>query len=121
MAGRSRGTSEASVRPVVRGLAADEEEVAEEMAEDEDPERVGLEAEDEVIRKLVDPKLPTKEEVERHHLMGHLPYRNWCPVCVRAKGKERDHKQDGGGGRVVPERGIIVFQETKWVTNGLCW
>ena len=31
-------------------------------------ERIGLPKEDEVIRKLVDPKLPSKEEVELHYL-----------------------------------------------------
>ena len=44
-------------------------------------ERLGLEKEEEVVRKLADPKLPNKEEVERHWLMGHVPYRNWCDVC----------------------------------------
>ena len=50
-------------------------------------ERIGLEAEDKFIRKLVDPKSPSKEDVEMHYLMGHIPYRNWCPICVKAFGK----------------------------------
>ena len=54
-------------------------------------DRLGLEREDAVVRRLVDPKLPTQEEVDSHYLMGHLPYRNWCPICVRAKGKDLDH------------------------------
>ncbi len=24
----------------------------------------------------------------------HLPYRNWCPRCERAKGKDLDHRKD---------------------------
>ena len=32
-------------------------------------------------RKLLDPKLPTRQEVEEHCLT-HLPYRNWCSSCV---------------------------------------
>ena len=32
---------------------------------------------------------PTKEEFERHCLT-HLPYRNWCPICVQAKKKNQD-------------------------------
>ena len=51
-------------------------------------ERIGLEREDVFVRKLVDPKLPTKEEVESHELMGYVVYRNWCPVCVGCKGKQ---------------------------------
>ena len=79
-----------------------EAEVVEGMAEEE-ADRVGLDEEDTVIRKLVDPRLPTQAEVDKHYLSGHLPYRNWCPVCVRAKGKERDHQRDPGNDRKMPE------------------
>ena len=41
-------------------------------------------------RKLLDPKLPTKKEVEDHNLT-HMPYRNWCPYCVAGKGKSAPH------------------------------
>ena len=37
-------------------------------------------------RKLLDPKLPTKKDVDEHNLT-HLPYRNWCQYCVEGKGK----------------------------------
>ena len=36
---------------------------------------------------------PTVGDVLLHKVNHHLPYRNWCPQCVAAKGKERDHKQ----------------------------
>ena len=35
-------------------------------------------------RKLPDPKLPSKEEVERRYLT-HLPFQNWCQYCVQGK------------------------------------
>ena len=35
--------------------------------------------------------------------MGHLPYRNWCPICVKAQGKDRDHVKDDGKERGLPE------------------
>ena len=38
------------------------------------------------VKKLIDPRLPTQREVE-DHCLTHLPYRNWCPICVKAKGK----------------------------------
>ena len=31
------------------------------------------------VRAMVDPRLPTEEEVANHELT-HLPYRNWCPA-----------------------------------------
>ena len=41
-------------------------------------------------RKLLDPKLPSRQEVEEHCLT-HLPYRNWCTFCVQGKGKATPH------------------------------
>ena len=40
---------------------------------------------------MLDPQLPTKEEVEEHNLT-HLPFRNWCPHCVRGAGRSADHR-----------------------------
>ena len=47
------------------------------------------------MRAMVDPRLPTEEEVANHELT-HLPYRNWCPACVKAKVKDLNHR---GGSR----------------------
>ena len=41
-------------------------------------------------RKLPNPKMPSKEEVERHYLT-HLPFRNWCTYCIQGKGKTAPH------------------------------
>ena len=80
------------------------------MAADGEPmgtvgERLGLEREDVVLRKIQDPKLPSEEEeeVERHILCGHIPYRSWCGICVKAMGKEDDHRADKGKERRLPE------------------
>ena len=50
-------------------------------------------------RKLPDPKMPPKEEVEQHYLT-HLPFRNWCQYCIQGKGKvaphfKQKHREDG--------------------------
>ena len=52
---------------------------------------------------MVDPRLPTEAEVAYHELT-HLPYRNWCPICVRAKGKDLDHR-----GAVDKERKLSEY------------
>ena len=44
------------------------------------------------VRRILDPKLPSAEEV-RIHGLTHLPYRNWCPHCVRGRGREMDHRR----------------------------
>ena len=35
------------------------------------------------VKKLMDPKLPSKEEVKEHYASGHMPYRSWCHHCAR--------------------------------------
>ena len=42
------------------------------------------------LRTMLGPKLPSQVEVQQHCLT-HMPYRNWCPHCVRGRGKEMDH------------------------------
>ena len=50
-------------------------------------------------RKLQDPRLPSRKEVDDHHLAAHLPYRSWCAFCVMGKGKSASHfkqtREDG--------------------------
>ena len=66
-------------------------------------ERLALEKEGGEIRRLLDPLLPSQNEVDEHWVRGHVPYRNWCEICVKARGRERDHTKDKGGDRKVPE------------------
>ena len=68
----------------------------------EDPERLVLPRDNEVIRKVIDPKLPSKMEIDMYNLT-HLPYRNWCPICVRSKGKDMNHCDSSDKQRVVSE------------------
>ena len=57
---------------------------------------------DERLPKILQtPMKPSKDDVNAHFAM-HLPYRSWCPACVKAKLREdghyrvkQDKKQDG--------------------------
>ena len=42
------------------------------------------------------PCLPSPSEVEKH-CATHLPYRSWCPVCVKSKAKEDAHRRNDDG------------------------
>ena len=45
---------------------------------------------------------PSPEEFNKH-CATHLPYRNWCPICVKAKIKNPSHrKTDAGQHKHVP-------------------
>ena len=55
-------------------------------------ERIGSSEEGGRIRNSGDPSLPSKEEVEEHHL-SHVLDRNWCPHCVRVRGKDLGHRK----------------------------
>ena len=38
------------------------------------------------------PEASLPEERELHYMRGQLPYSAWCPVCVKARGREDQHK-----------------------------
>ena len=57
-------------------------------------ERLKLPKEEEAVKKLRDARLPLQEDVDKHYLMGHMKFRDWCPVCVRSRGREMDHTRD---------------------------
>ena len=40
---------------------------------------------------LRSPIRPSAEDVEKHDAT-HVPYRNWCPICVDARGNEDPHR-----------------------------
>lgn len=52
-------------------------------------------------RKMADPKMPKKEEIEAHEIT-HIPFRSWCAICVQGKGKNLAHHR-GSRERGLPE------------------
>ena len=45
---------------------------------------------------------PTDDEVT-HHEPLHLPFRNWCPICIAARGTEDPHWRRGDARRSDPQ------------------
>ena len=43
-------------------------------------------------RGLRQPQQPTPQQIAEHNLT-HLPYRNWCPICVQGKGGQDYYKK----------------------------
>ena len=37
------------------------------------------------------PEEPTRKEWEEHQLT-HVPYRSWCPFCVKGRGRQDAHR-----------------------------
>ena len=62
-----------------------------ESGKGEEAEGEGDEEESVVPNNIPNPRTPTKYEIEQHNLC-HIPYRNWCPHCVRGKGINSPHK-----------------------------
>ena len=76
-------------------FAAPEDAVIDENVQAEEPRAdEPTEAHDAKIK--TSPYLPSAAEVAKH-CATHLPYRNWCPVCVKAKGKEDAHYRQPTG------------------------
>ena len=85
----------------VDGKAADGKEVEEE--EDVECMETNGGGDMRFMRKLHDPKLPSRAEVDAHNLT-HLPFRSWCRHCVRGRGQEESHRKcEAREGDGVPE------------------
>ena len=70
---------------------------------DDEPQRiVPNEGVGQRMRNIGDPRLPTQAEVDNHNIT-HVPYRNWCPHCVRGRGKDLDHRRSVDENRYVHE------------------
>ena len=82
----------------------EEEEVGKEETKEEEEERFdSVDPEDTTVKIHKGPVKPSQEEVDRH-VVTHLPYRSWCPICVAARGKEDAHCKIK-----VRERGMPVI------------
>ena len=116
--GREETDEEASKRR--KSFKDDEEEKDEEPAGDhEGSERHEEHSEQDggdcrAMKKMINPRLPSREDVEIHE-MTHLPFRNWCPHCIKGRGIEASHKRQ----REIRTRcqrcmWIFVLWEAKW-------
>ena len=47
---------------------------------------------DREVNMMGGPRRPSQAEVEDHARRNHCPYRIWCGVCVRACGRDLDHR-----------------------------
>eukprot|EP00973_Karenia_brevis_P032750 4520451-Karenia_brevis.AAC.1 len=68
-------------------------------------------------RPVNTPKTPTPEEY-RIHRLTHLPYRSWCPHCVRGKKRNPSHRtthKEGDNKRGIP---VISMDYTFIGNNG---
>ena len=43
------------------------------------------------VREVTRPKEPTQKELEEH-MVSHLPFRSWCPYCVKGRGRSDPHR-----------------------------
>ena len=93
------------VRPEALRQAVGEEEREEEGKEEGDKEDEGLgkaggekEIEEEGRRAtgVPGPRRVSQEEREEHE-RTHLPYRSWCEICVKARGRKRAHLKQKEG------------------------
>ena len=107
-AGESGGGSSSSKYRA--GEVSAEAEMADDVMEEgeirgtgDDPAKVDPYAGERKVKDLVDPRRPSQAEVEAHERANHGTYRNWCAVCVRARGKDLDHRADAGEERGLSE------------------
>ena len=71
------------------------------MSEEEEQNAEGEQTEAINARAAALPKRPPQEEVDAH-MLTHVPFRSWCPHCVRGQSKGKPHKQVRQQGRDIP-------------------
>ena len=85
---KHRSTDEAGLNPLDDGS---------EQPEDENPLNTDMtgdgDEEAQAAKPLTQPIQPTQAMIDEHNV-SHLPYRPWCPACVRGKGKSMAHRYD---------------------------
>ena len=59
-----------------------------------------------VPKTLRSPVKPSAEVIAEHYTT-HLPYRNWCPVCAKAQGREDPHRR-GANKEDADDKGAIA-------------
>ena len=85
----------------------EEESTKEEKEQSErEEEAAGDETEEEheeaqKAKAIKAPSKPSKEEVDEH-MVTHLPFRSWCPHCVRGKSKGKPHRKATQVNREIP-------------------
>ena len=47
------------------------------------------------------PVLPTQAMIDDHEV-AHLPFRSWCPFCVRGRGQSQGHFKVDKGDEQIP-------------------
>ena len=70
-------------------------EKEEEYQEEEEGEHERASTESRKPNIAAEPIQPTRNEREEHQYT-HLPYRSWCPHCVRGKARATKHKKGNG-------------------------
>ena len=73
-------------------------------------------------KHIRDIRTPTQAEVGRRNLT-HLPFRNWCPRCMRGRGKEAPRHRSKEGHRELPEVSLDLFPIARgwqWCINNPC-
>ena len=69
----------------------DQEDMAPETGPPGEPSIISDPQENTPLEVARDPGDPTTKEREDHNAT-HIPFRSWCPICVKAKGREEAHR-----------------------------
>ena len=97
--------------PVTGGAASSNQMPAqsdpEEMKGKEEGEEERIHSEMRRPKKFGRIRQPTSKQIETHRL-NHLPYAEWCPICVGSKGRERPHfkKEEEDSEDRLPQFGL---------------
>ena len=89
------------IRPKVNETLANEEDVESSDKEEEESEEARKIAGQKAIYK------PTREEWDEH-MRTHIPFRRWCPFCVKGKCENNPHGQRAKSSEELDQETILI-------------
>ena len=118
-------TQNKTVRPSFRGMGigmgingTEDPEYPWEMDDEEELDAGEGVEEGQIAKGKPKPHKPSRAEVELHN-KTHIPYRSWCPHCVRGRACNDPHREGSGRESEVPVISIdyMYMHKLRWVHN----
>ena len=94
------------------------------IADVDEAGQLDITGETRTARRLRTPEAPT-DAVRMAHNATHVPFGDWCPICVASRGRNFPHRrdscgeQDSGYSAEVPD-GLTTCSFERWHRANLC-
>ena len=113
-----------SVRPQeneeIDGMSDEEENGAIVETQQKETDKDDEEFEGQAIKRVRKPSEPTQAEIDEHLASGHVPFRDWCGLCVMGSAQSNPHRKGEKEEQAIPVVSIdYAYMEDKSEDRGM--